>query len=94
VCCFLGAAECLLVCCCLVGKRVDSRLTYSTNRKALCAALPEALAHSPSQMPLGCPVATPSQRELRKNGGGGGGVARTARAARAPEGQVLRVAKG
>ena len=49
---------------------------------------PEALAHSPSQMPLSCPVAPASRRELHKDGGGGGGgggVARRARAARAPE---------
>ena len=38
------------------------------------------------QMPLSCPVAPPSQRELHKDGGGGGGgVARRARAARAPK---------
>ena len=54
------------------------------NIEALCAAPPEALAHSPCQMPLSCPVAPQSQRELRKDGGGGGGgVARRARAARA-----------
>ena len=67
--------------------------------EALCAPFPEALAHSPSQkplscpvappnrqMPLRCPVAPPSQHELHKdNGGGGGGVARRARAARAPK---------
>ena len=53
------------------------------NIEALCA---EALAHSPSQMPLSCPVASPSQRELHKDGGGGGGgVAMRARAARAPK---------
>ena len=40
----------------------------------------EALAHSPSRMPLSCPVAPPSQRELHKDGGGGGGgVARRVR---------------
>jgi len=43
------------------------------NIKALCAAPPEALAHSPSQMPLSCLVAPLSQRELHKDGGGGGG---------------------
>ena len=54
--------------------------------EALCAAPPEALAHSPSQMPLSCPVAPPSQRELHKDGGGGGGgVAMRARGARAPK---------
>ena len=54
--------------------------------EALCAAPPEALAHSPSQMPLSCPVAPPSQRELHQDGGGGGGgVAMRARAARAPK---------
>ena len=37
-------------------------------------------------MPLSCPVAPSSQRELRKyGGGGGGGVAMRARAARAPK---------
>ena len=36
-------------------------------------------------MPLSCPVALASQRELHKDGGGGGGVARRARAARAPK---------
>ena len=54
------------------------------NIEALYVAPLEALAHSPSQMPLSCPVAPPSQRELHKDGGGGGGVARRARAARAP----------
>ena len=54
------------------------------NVEVLCAAPLEALAHSPSQMPLSCSVALPSQRELHKDGGGsGGGVARRARAARA-----------
>jgi len=58
----------------------------SMNIEMLCAAPPEALAHNPSQMPLSCPVAPPSQRELHKDGsGGGGGVARRARAARAPK---------
>ena len=56
------------------------------NIEALCAAAPEASAYSLSQMPLSCPVAPPSQRELHKDGGGGGGgVARRARAARAPK---------
>ena len=37
-------------------------------------------------MPLNCPVAPPSQREMHKDGGGGGGgVAMRARAARAPK---------
>jgi len=54
------------------------------NTEALCAAPPEALAHSPSQLPLSCPVAPPSQLELHQDGGGGGGgVAMRARAARA-----------
>jgi len=43
------------------------------NIEALCAAPPEALAHSPSQMPLSCLDASPSQRKLHKNGGGSGG---------------------
>jgi len=56
------------------------------NIEALCAAPPEVLAHSPSQMPLSCPVAPATQRELHKDGGGGGGgVAGRARAARAPK---------
>ena len=69
------------------------------NIEAICATPSEALALSPSQMPLSClvappkrqmplscPVAPPSQRELHKDGGGGGGgVARRARAARAPK---------
>ena len=42
------------------------------NIEALCAAPPGACAHSPSQMPLSCPVAPPSQRQLHKDGGGGG----------------------
>ena len=33
------------------------RVTSGMNIEALCAAPPEALAHSPSQMPLSCPVA-------------------------------------
>jgi len=56
------------------------------NIEALCAAPPEALAYSPSQMPLSCLVAALSQRELHKGGGGGGGgEARKARGARAPK---------
>ena len=65
-----------------IGSNREARI----NIEALCAAPPEALAHSPSQMPLSCPVAPPSQREMHKNGsGGGGGVAMRARAARAPK---------
>jgi len=53
---------------------------------ALCAAPPEALAHSPSQMPLSCLVAPLSRHKLHKDdGGGGGGEARKARATRAPK---------
>ena len=66
---------------------------YIMNIKALCAAPPEALAHSPSQMPLSCLVAPLSQRELHKDGGGGGGGEwRCEEGARRPghEGQVLR----
>ena len=37
------------------------------NIEALCAAPPEAFAHSPSQMPLSCPVALLSQRELHNS---------------------------
>ena len=57
---------------------------WNINIEALCAAPPEALSHSPSQMPLSCLVAPLSKRELHK-GGGGGGEARRARAARAPK---------
>jgi len=53
--------------------------------EALCAAPPEAPAHSASLMPLTCPVAPSFQRELHKDGVGGGGVARRARAALAPK---------
>ena len=34
------------------------------NIEALCAAPPEALTHSPSQMPLSCPVAPQAARRL------------------------------
>ena len=83
-----------------MGAEEGGQATGMINIKVLCAAPPEALARSPSQMPLSCPVAPPkrqmplscpvappSQRELHKNGGGGGGggVARRARAARAPK---------
>ena len=65
------------------------------NIEALCAAPPEALAHSPSQMPPSCPVAPPSQREMHKDGGGGGGgVARRARAARAPKPKSCATSSG
>ena len=37
------------------------------NIEALCAAPPGAFAQSPSQMPLSCPVAPPSQGELHKD---------------------------
>ena len=41
-------------------------------------------------MPLSCPVAPPSQREMHKDGGGGGGgVAMRARAVRAPKAKGL-----
>ena len=55
------------------------------NIEALCAAPSEALAHSPNRMPLNCPVAPATQRELHKDGGGGGGVAGRARGARTPK---------
>jgi len=64
----------------------------SMNIEALCAAPPEVLAHSPSQMPLSCLVAPLSQRELHKDGGGsGGGERRDEEGARrpGPEGQFL-----
>ena len=61
----------------------------------LCAAPPEALAHSPSQMPQSCPVAPASQRELHKDvGGGGGGVAGRARAARALKAKSCATSRG
>ena len=62
------------------------------NIEAICAATPEARAHSPSQMPLSCLVAHLSQRELHKDGGGsGGGDWRGEEGARrpGPEGQFL-----
>jgi len=62
------------------------------NIEALCAAPPEALAHSPSQMPLSCLVAPLSQRELHKDGGGSGvGEWRGEEGAQrpGPEGQFL-----
>jgi len=84
--------------CPLLTGRGGASYVSLINIEALCAAPPEAappeaLAHSPSQMPLSCPVvppktanALPSQREQHKDGGGGGGgVARRARAARAPK---------
>ena len=58
-------------------------------------ALVKAPAHSPSTMPLTCPVARPSQRELHKDGGGGGGgLARRARAARAPKARSFATSCG
>jgi len=62
------------------------------NIEALCAEPPEALAHSPSQMPLSCLAAPLSQRELHKDGGSsGGGEWRGEEGARrpGPEGQFL-----
>jgi len=68
------------------GCRANRLCVIFIKIEALCAAPPEALAHSPSQMPLSSPFALPSQRQLRKDGGGGGGgVARRARAAQAPK---------
>ena len=45
----------------------DNQRGSLINIEALCAAPPKALAHSPSQLPLSCPVAPPSQRELHKD---------------------------
>ena len=46
-------------------------------------------------MPLSCPVAPPSQRELHKDGGGGGGgVVMRARAARAPKAKSCATSRG
>ena len=61
--------------------------SYDINIEALCAAPPEAFAHSSSQMPLSClaSCAPISARIAQRQGGGGGGVARRARAARAPK---------
>ena len=50
---------------CTPGLRVGwSQLLGCTNMSivALCAAPPEALAHSPSQMPLSCPVVPQAAR--------------------------------
>ena len=56
---------------------IKPSIWISTNSKQK-----KALAHRPSEMPLSCPVAPASQRELHKDGGGGGGgVAGKARAA-------------
>jgi len=63
--------------------------------EALCAVPPEALAHSPSQMPLSCLVAPLSQRKLHEDGGGGGGgEARKARGARAPKAKFCATSCG
>ena len=81
----------------LVVKRT---MTYSRgqgviNIEAHCSAPPEALAHSRRQMPLNCPVAPPSLRELHKDsGGGGGGVAGRPRAARAPKAKFCATSCG
>jgi len=74
--------------CCFVFKFSNKRARK--NFFSVINTSPEALAHStthsPSKIPLSCPVAPPSQRELHKDGGGGGGgMARRARAARAPK---------
>jgi len=44
---------------------VRGRWCSFINNKALCTAPPKTLAHSPSQTPLSCSVAPPSQRELK-----------------------------
>jgi len=70
----------------------DFALKSLINIEALCTAPPEALAHSPSQMPLSCLVAPLSQRKLHKDGGGcGRGEWRGEEGARrpGPEGQFL-----
>ena len=41
---------------------VPAQLLFAMNKEALCAAPPEALTHSPSQMPLSCPVAPQAAR--------------------------------
>ena len=71
---------------------LDQSIYQAINIEALCAAPPEALAHSPSQMLLSCLVAPPSQRELHQDdGGSGGGEWRGEEGARrpGPEGQFL-----
>ena len=52
---------------CAVDKSPSYLRRGLINIEALCAAPPEAFARSPSQMPLSCPVALPSQRELNKD---------------------------
>ena len=42
------------------GRRTGLWIKQLMNIETLCAAPPEALAHSPSQMPLSCPVAPTS----------------------------------
>ena len=46
-----------------VRRQRERTRTRTINIEALCAAPPEALPHSPSQMPLSCPVA-PDRPEL------------------------------
>ena len=60
------------------------------NIEVLCEAPPEALSHSPSQMPLSCPVAPPSQREPHKDRAAAVVAWRGGRAPPGPETQVLR----
>jgi len=81
----------------LTAKRPDLSAQSPTRAlkepvEALCAASPEALTHSPSQMPLSCPVAPPSQsaraaprRRRRRWWRGDEGARRPG-----PVGQVLR----
>jgi len=90
-----GLAECIATECGYALRMGANTHLYLFDIEALCAASPEALAHSPNQMPLShspnqmplsCPVAPLSQRELHKDGGGGGsGEARRARAALVPK---------
>jgi len=76
----------------------SSCLGITTNIEVLYAAHLEALAHSPSQMPLSClslPSCAPiSARAAQRQGGGGAGVARRARAAQAPKAKFCATSCG
>ena len=72
------------------GVRPPRLADWAINIEALCAAPLEAFAHSPSQMPLSCPVAPPSQRELHKDRAAAVVAWRGGHAPPGPETQVLR----
>ena len=71
------------------GLRFHASQCFEMNIEALCAAPPEALAHSPSQMPLSCPVAphliSASCTKTAAAAVVASGEARKARGARAPK---------